>query len=179
MSAPAFDPNAIMEEVFANADASPPATTATLRHNGPNCRKVATVATPHASNLARDCRKIAIVARSDAADDESAALIEERAGLCANSIPALYLDAWARLNHQKPDGISEAKWRQALDDGGRFLDAWGWVAESEWTCTVHELFEAPGPGKPGGLIWHLRGRAVICYGPDYARLDDDTIFERC
>lgn len=101
MSAPAFDLDAIMDEVFASANASPPATTATLRHNGPNCRKVATVATLPVSNLARDCRKVAIVA-TGAANDESAALLEERAGLCADSIPSLYLDAWARLNCQKP-----------------------------------------------------------------------------
>src|SRR5208283_4525901 len=28
--------------------------------------------------------------------------IEERAGLAADSVPACYLDAWARLNCQKP-----------------------------------------------------------------------------
>src|SRR5262249_54853855 len=49
------------------------------------------------------------------------AAVEERAGL-ADSAPAIYLDAWARLNHQKPEGVSEAHWRRALDDGGRFLD---------------------------------------------------------
>ena len=55
--------------------------------------------------------------------DEAA--IEERAGLAADRVPPVYLDAWARLNHQKPEGVSEAEWRRALDDGGRFLDAWG------------------------------------------------------
>jgi hypothetical protein len=179
MSTPAFDPLAIMAEVFASANASPPATTATLRHNGPNCRKVATVATPLAANLARNCRKVAIVATGDAPDEESAALIEERAGLCADSIPPLYLDTWARLNCQKPLQVSEADWRRALDDGGRFLDTWGWVTECAWAWMSGELFDIPSLGKPGGLIWRLRGRAVVSYGPNYVRLDDDTIIERC
>ena len=74
--------------------------------------------------------------------------------------------------------VSEAEWRQALDDGGHFLDAWGWVTESGWAWTMRELFDIPSLGKPGGLIWRLRGRAVISYGPDYVRMDDDTIIER-
>ena len=49
--------------------------------------------------------------------------IEERAGLAADRVPRAYLDAWARLNHRKPARVSEAEWRRALDDGGRFLDA--------------------------------------------------------
>ena len=32
-------------------------------------------------------------------------------------------DAWARLQCQKPMAVSEAEWRQAIDDGGRFF---GW-----------------------------------------------------
>ena len=50
--------------------------------------------------------------------------IEERAGLAAARVPAVYLAAWARLNHQKPVEVSEAQWRLALDDGGQFLNAW-------------------------------------------------------
>ena len=41
------------------------------------------------------------------------------------AFPPVYLDGWARLSHQKPFEVSEAEWRLALDDGGRFLDAWG------------------------------------------------------
>ena len=61
-----------------------------------------------------------LVKRRD--DDETT--IEERAGL-ADSVPLVYLAAWARLNHQKPEGVTEKAWRLALDDGGLFLDAWG------------------------------------------------------
>jgi hypothetical protein len=57
-------------------------------------------------------------------DDDKTA-IEERKGLAADRVPAMYLDVWARLNHQRPFDVSEPEWRLALDDGGRFLDAWG------------------------------------------------------
>ena len=64
-------------------------------------------------------------------DGASQAAIEERAGLAADCVPAVYLDAWARLNCQKPFGVSETEWRLALDDGGGFLNAWGNEA-AEW-----------------------------------------------
>jgi hypothetical protein len=41
-------------------------------------------------------------------DGASQAAIEERAGLAADGVPAVYLDAWARLNCQKPFDVSEA-----------------------------------------------------------------------
>lgn len=35
--------------------------------------------------------------------------VEERAALAADSVPACYLDAWARLNDQTPASVPEAK----------------------------------------------------------------------
>ncbi|MDI9848136.1 hypothetical protein QM467_08745 [Rhodoblastus sp. 17X3] len=104
--------------------------------------------------------------------------IEERAALCAGVIPAPYLDAWARLNHQKPMRVSDDDWRRALDDGGRFFDGWGWVSESEWAWTAGELFDVPRAGIPGGLVWRLQGTPVEAYGPDHVRLSDGRIIER-
>lgn len=52
---------------------------------------------------------------------DSSAAIEERAGISSDRVPPCYLDDWAKLNHQKPARASEAEWRLALDDGGRFL----------------------------------------------------------
>ena len=92
--------------------------------------------------------------------------IEERAGLAADSVPAVYLDAWARLNHQKPFHVSEAEWRFALDDGGRFLDAWGNEA-ADMGCTPGELFDVT-----AGLIWRLAGERVEAIGADHVRLSD-------
>jgi hypothetical protein len=44
--------------------------------------------------------------------------------------------------------ISDAEWRQAIDDAGRFLDQWGSLAiELGWAAG--ELFDVPRDGRPG------------------------------
>ena len=48
--------------------------------------------------------------------------------MAMDSVPERYLDAWARLQCQKPTRVSDAEWRQAIDDAGRFLDQWGSLA---------------------------------------------------
>ena len=95
--------------------------------------------------------------------------IEERAGLAADSVPSVYLDAWARLNCQKPASVSEAEWRLALDDGGRFLDSWGADAAT-MLWTAGELFDVPHDGRAGGLVWQLKGEHVGALGEERARL---------
>ena len=103
-------------------------------------------------------------------DDEAA--IEERAGLAADRVPPVYLDAWARLNCQKPACVSEDEWRLALDDGGHFLDAWGSdAAAMGWMPGA--LFDVT-----AGLIWRLAGERVQAPGPDHARLSDGRTIER-
>jgi hypothetical protein len=103
--------------------------------------------------------------------------IEERAALCAGSVPAIYLDAWGRLNHQKPMRVSDAEWRQALDDGGRFLDQWGNEA-ALWGWSAGDLFDHPREGQQGGLIWFLAGEWVEAFGPEYARTSSGRVFDR-
>ena len=85
-----FDIDAIMRDVRAAANLRPPATTATLLQTSPNRSNVAIVASHHAAE------------------------IEERAGLAADRVPAVYLDAWARLNHQMPANVDGSQWRIAL-----------------------------------------------------------------
>ena len=98
--------------------------------------------------------------------------IEERGGLAADSVPPVYLDAWARLNCQKPASVSVAEWWQALDDGGRFLDAFGAeAAELGWTPS--ELF-----GVPAGLTWQLAGERVEAIGEDRVRLSNGRAVAR-
>lgn len=98
--------------------------------------------------------------------------IEERAALAAGSVPACYLDTWALLNHQKPACVSEAEWLLVLDDGGRFLDAWGnEAADLGWTPA--ELF-----GPKIGLVWRLTGLSVKAIGPDHVLLSDLRIVLR-
>lgn len=101
--------------------------------------------------------------------DEAA--VQERAGMAADRVPALYLDTWARLNCQKPERVSGAEWRLALDDGGRFLDGWGLIAaELQWSAG--DLFDVPHGSRSGGLVWRLGGVRVEALGPDHARLGD-------
>jgi hypothetical protein len=42
--------------------------------------------------------------------------------MAMDSVPEPYLDAWARFQCQKPLTVSDAHWRQAVDDAGMFLD---------------------------------------------------------
>ena len=44
--------------------------------------------------------------------------IEERAALAADCVPACYLDAWARLQCQRPLSVADAEWRLAINDAG-------------------------------------------------------------
>jgi hypothetical protein len=105
-------------------------------------------------------------AADEPSPDGVEAEIEERAGLASDRVPSPYLDAWARLCHQKPAGVSEAEWRQALDDGGRFLDAFGRRAAAiGWTSP--ELFDVT-----AGLVWRLNGEHVEAIAADHARLSD-------
>ena len=143
------------------------ATVATTATKGTNrvqvSRNVANVAVVAGPNVDTAC--------AYAAELIDPAAIEERAGLAADRVPACYLDAWARLNHQEPLGVSENEWRLALDDGGRFLDAWGAdAATMRWTAG--ELFDVPREGRPGGLVWQLKGKRVAALGEDQARLSD-------
>ena len=160
MSAALFDPDAIVRAVRAAAKLAPSCDIRDFATNPADCRKVATVAKGDALANGGECRNVAIVAAPLALDDADAAnealadAIEERAGLAADRVPAVYLDAWARLNCQKPFNVTEADWWRALDDGGRFLDAWGETAAAlGWTSG--DLFDVS-----KGLVWQLAGRRV-------------------
>jgi hypothetical protein len=107
-------------------------------------------------------------------DADVADAIEERAALAADIVPACYLDAWARLNHRKPAGVSDAEWRLALDDGGRFLDKWG-VRAAALGWSIDELFDLPRDGATGGLSWRLEGASVLELAAHSARTDDERI----
>jgi hypothetical protein len=91
----------------------------------------------------------------DRAPDPGEVEVEEPKGMAMGGLPAAYLDAWARLQCQRPAQIAEATWRQAIDDAGRFLDQLGSLAvEFQWT--PGELFDVPRDGRPGGPIWFIQ-----------------------
>lgn len=114
-----------------------------------------------------------VAARSEC--DEAAIL--ERTGMCAECVPAIYLDGWARLNCHKPARVTEEAWRLALDDGGRFLDSWGMTAAGlHWPAGT--IFDAPCQSETGGLIWNLQGASVESIVLDRARLNDGRVLVR-
>jgi hypothetical protein len=125
-----------------------------------------------APTLARQPQEPQEPQRAAIASDEIEVAIEERAALAADRMPGCYLDAWARLQCQRPLLLAEGDWRRAIDDGGRFLDAWSDEAAAlQWT--PGELFDVT-----AGLVWRLAGERVETLGADHARLADGRILER-
>ena len=102
--------------------------------------------------------------------------IEERKAMAADSVPEPYLDAWARLQVQKPMGVSEADWRLAIDAAGRFLDQWGSLAV-EFGWTPGDLFDVTPDCHTGGLIWFLNGEDVRFLGPDHPVTKSGRVFD--
>jgi hypothetical protein len=77
------------------------------------------------------------------------------------------------LDSRCPDHVEHHRWRQAVDDGGRFLATWGAHAlVLGWTARellgLHQPPENPHPSyrrlsryDETGLIWLLEGREVV------------------
>jgi hypothetical protein len=74
---------------------------------------------------------------------------EERKAMAMGAVPERYLDG-SRLQLQRPAGVDEARWQQAVNDAGWFLDRWGAQADA-FGFTAGDLFEAP-----SGLVWFSR-----------------------
>ena len=81
--------------------------------------------------------------------------------------------ATLRVEHP-PKGVSRDRWRQVLDDGGRFLERWAAVAAGlGWSAP--DLFGAH-PTAPGarydqmGLVWLIGGGEVVAITGDSARI---------
>ena len=101
----------------------------------------------------------------------------ERAALAADSVPAVYLDAWARMQCQRPVNVDPETWQQAVADAGLFLDRFGKQAAA-WGWLPGDLFDVPDADRPGGFAWFIAGNTVTAFGPEHARLSDQRIFDR-
>jgi hypothetical protein len=112
----------------------------------------------------------------DRPPENDEAEIEERKGMAADSVPEAYLDAWARLQCQRPR-VPDDEWQLAINDAGGFLDAWGSMA-AEFGWTPGELFDVPRGDGTSGLIWFLKGEPVRSLGPDHAVLGNGTHVRR-
>jgi hypothetical protein len=79
-------------------------------------------------------------------------------------VPAVYLEALAQLQARKPLEVTEAQWKQAIEDAGRFLDEVLAAKAFELGWTARDLFDPPIMGVPPGLVWFLCGRPVASLG---------------
>lgn len=134
----------------------PLATVATVATEpGPSSQSVATVAGVAAG-------------RPNADFDERAAIIEFDGGA-----PREWAEGFACLDLTRPlAGFGTGRWRQIIDDGGRFLDRWasqaaavGWSAADVFG--LHPA--APASRYDGmGLVPLIGGGEVIAVEPDHA-----------
>ena len=84
---------------------------------------------------------------------------------------------WTRGRAQLPSYARVDTWQRAIEDEGRFLDLWGTEAAAmRWTAG--ELFDVPRDGRPGGLVWQLKGERVGTLGEDRARLTHGRMIKR-
>ncbi len=149
--------------------------------NGDNLAFKATVRPPPEllANLKTHKAEIVALLRNEAAcsPEPDQVELEERKAMAMDSVPEPYLDRWARLQLRQPHGVAEARWRQAVNDAGLFLDRWGTRA-SELRWAPGNLFDAPHDGKPGGLAWCLEKHRVIHLGDEFAVMNDYRAFDR-
>ena len=98
-------------------------------------------------------------------------------------IPEAYAAAFAQLQIAQPIGVSHPQWLRAIDDAGRFLDQWGYVAEQlKWS--VEDLFKRPAPTAKTpaldlgtlGLCWVIDGRNVVALDAYSATIGDRRMF---
>ena len=98
-------------------------------------------------------------------------------------IPEAYAAAFAQLQIAQPIGVSHPQWLRAIDDAGRFLDQWGYVAEQlKWS--VEDLFKRPAPTAKTpaldlgtlGLCWVIDGRNVVALDAYSATIGDGRMF---
>jgi hypothetical protein len=109
--------------------------------------------------------------------DPLEAQIERRKRMTIDGVLGPYLDAWARLQVQRPAAVSDVEWRLAVIDAGLFLDRWGRLAfEFQWL--PGDLFDVPRDGSPGGLVWFLKGEATAPLGPEHAVTESGRVFDR-
>jgi hypothetical protein len=106
--------------------------------------------------------------------DERAALTQFEAG-----VPREWAEGFARLQMSRPPaGLSFARWRQVIDDGGHFIDRWaahstalGWRTldvfgvHAERPAERFDVF---------GLVWAIRGSAVVDIAAMTATLETPT-----
>ncbi len=86
-------------------------------------------------------------------------------------IPALYAEAFAQMQAGCPAGMTNARWQQAVNDAGLFLDAHG-AAAAALGWRTDDLF------APTGFVWALEGETVTCLSSSQAVLSDSRTMSK-
>ncbi|MFO1149081.1 MAG: hypothetical protein U1E62_11970 [Alsobacter sp.] len=110
-------------------------------------------------------------------DEERAAIAEEVGG-----VPAVYAGAFAEMQRRCPVNVDVARWRQAVDDSGRFFDGWGSQAVAlGWSANdilgihpTHPLARVDALG----LAWLLQGDTVMLMDRVSAKLSCGQTYRR-
>jgi hypothetical protein len=106
--------------------------------------------------------------------DERAAIVEEGAG-----VPREWAEGFARLSIMRPpEGVAAHRWRQLIDNAGRFIDRFavqahrlGWDTVSVFGCHPH---------RPDarldlqGLVWLIGDGELVAIGDTTARIKTRT-----
>jgi hypothetical protein len=172
------------------AEEAPPATTATTATNSSFVAKVADVAALASAKYedrAKNAAEVAVVAGGlDQAATEPVLHVDEAEreaiAIELGGVPIIYASEFARLQAHPPAEVPRDRWDQFINDAGLFLDRWGRQAEAlGWR--PDELFGLH-PDAPMarydrmGLIWMLRGEAVLDISETAAKLSGGLTFYR-
>jgi hypothetical protein len=161
-----FDPQAFLERERLAA------------HSTGTLAALATLAAPSSETKISNTEDCAATAGQDQQNDNQilgpiSAKVAKVAKVGRAGSAALYLDFFGELERGCPDFIEAERWQQAIEDGRRFLAAWGELAEAlGWTAQelfgLHQVPAEPHPSfrrlaryDSTGLIWLLNGRAVV------------------
>jgi hypothetical protein len=109
--------------------------------------------------------------RTDA-HEKRAAVVEYDGGA-----PRAWAEGFARLDRAQPPGdVPDRRWRQFIDDAGRFMDG-GWPAKAAglgwgpldlFGCDRHKPFARV---DRLGLLWLLNGRTIVALTADSATIE--------
>jgi hypothetical protein len=106
-------------------------------------------------------------------ENERAAIIEHD-----GNVPRVWAEGFARLDRDQPppSDVPPSRWRQFVDDVGRFLDgpfrtiaaALGWGPYDLFGCNRDRPFARI---DQGGLLWLLNGRKLVALSEDAAVIE--------
>jgi hypothetical protein len=105
------------------------------------------------------------------AEEERAAIVE-----FDGAIPRSWAEGFARLHPDRPPGdVPLKRWRQFVDDVGRFLDLWagtavalGWSPYELFGCDRERPFARI---DQAGLLWFLSGDELVVLSEDTAIIE--------